>query len=59
MEEDPQIVFKTQELNLLLARTEEECREFAEGYRKYEYLWVKDIATSFAEFLVSTHAICC
>ena len=51
MEEDPHLIWKTQKLNNMLAKTEEDCAAFAESYRKFEYLWVKDIATSFAEFL--------
>ena len=56
MEEDPQLVFLTQELNILLNRVEIACQAFAAGYRKYEYLWHKDIATSFAE--VRRHERC-
>ena len=33
----------------MLTKTEEECAKFADGYRKYEYLWVKDIGTCFEE----------
>eukprot|EP01051_Picozoa_sp_SAG22_P001073 SAG22_NODE_38_length_26325_cov_107.302067_11_plen_185_part_00 len=41
---------QTQKLSRALEAAEAECRTFADGYAKYEYLWAKDIEECFQEF---------
>ena len=51
IEFDTMLMARVQDMSVLLAKTEQACQDFADGYGKFEYLWVKDIEAVFQEFM--------
>ena len=54
LEEDYAILDAMSQVQSVVIANEEECTQFKDSYKKYEYLWVNDLQATLQEFLASS-----